>query len=228
VTGLGVLRRWCALAALVCAVVPAWAQSQRAQVTFAEKFEYPAVAVRREEEGLVRLRLTVATDGSVRGVQLLRTSGYRSLDRHAIFLAQAARGQAALDAQGKPVSSTIEVEPVYQLDPPIESRDDQGQPIEERVRRRVLRNYTAAVIRSAAKGGHAVAAASSTLGWPAGRRVLFQAEVLPMGSLQKIALLGSSGDAELDSLAYGALLETGSIPLAQPLEQPAIVQIELR
>jgi TonB family protein len=244
---------WCAIAwVLAPALAPALAQNppaiyvapmaptQKAQVQWPTPFDYPSLSTRYEEEGVVRLRITIAADGSVQNVWVQRTSGYRTLDRHALFRAQTAQGQAALDAKGQPMASTVEVEYVFQLEPAGESADDQRQAIDERVRRRVLRNYTEAVnaaawlARRAAATGQAVPTSPATnpspadLRWPTGRRAVFQAEVMPSGQMQKIALAQSSGDPRLDGLAYDALLRTRSIPLAQPIDGPITVQIELK
>jgi TonB family protein len=212
----------------VCAALPAWAQSQKAQLQWSQPYEFPRAAIIAEEEGLVRVRIAVAADCSVQGVQVLRSSGYRSLDRYTVFMAQTARCQPARDAQGQPVSGTLDMENLYRLDPPLESADDQRQPIDERVRRRVLRNYPFAVVRAAARAGSAVSTPHAEIRWPAGQRVVFQAEVLPVGSLRNISLLSSSGSADLDNLAYDSLLGTRSLPLAQPIDAPITVQIELK
>jgi TonB family protein len=205
--------------------------ARKAQLQWLEPFEYPAVATRGDEEGVARVRLTVAADGSVQSVQISRTSGYRSLDRHALFRGQTARGQAATDAQGNDIASTVELEIVYRLEPPHESAADQRQPIDERVRRRVLRFYAEAVAPAAAvtaKLTERPLAMTPEMRWPAGRRVILQAEVMPSGQMQKIALAQSSGDEALDRLAYDAAMRTRSIPLAQPIDGPITVQIELK
>ncbi len=220
------------------------APSQKAQVQWNTPFEYPAVATRYEEEGVARMRFTVAADGSVQNLQVQRTSGYRTLDRHALFRMQSAQAQAALDVNGQPMASTVELEIVFQLEPTSESADDQRQAIDERVRRRVLRHYVEAAqraessvaglaARAAAQGQNAGASSkpaplATQPRWPAGRRVVFQAEVLPNGQMQKITLAASSGEPNLDNLAYNALLRTRSIPLAQPIDGPTMVQIELK
>jgi TonB family protein len=203
-------------------------------VTWTGEFTYPPAALRTEQEGVVRLRYTVAADGSVQQVQLARRSGYRHLDRDALFRAQNAQATPALGAQGQPISLRVEVAHVYRLDPPEESAADQALPHEDRVRRRVLRHYSAAAAWHAARdtprtsGQPAVPVPPPKAVWPLGRRVVFTAEVMPDGRMQKIALHTPSGDETLDRVAYDAVLRTGSIPLAQPTDQAQTVLIELK
>lgn len=54
-----------------------------ARVTHAPSPGYPAAAMRRRESGEVMLRLHVGSNGRLRGVEILRSSGFRSLDRAA-------------------------------------------------------------------------------------------------------------------------------------------------
>jgi TonB family protein len=199
-------------------------------VTWTGEFTYPPAALRSEQEGVVRLRYTLAADGSVQQVQLARTSGYRHLDRDALFRAQSAQAVAARDAQGQPTSAVVEVAHVYRLDPPEESAADQALPIEARVRRRVMRQYSAAAAWHAAKasGQNVVPQPVPKATWPVGRRVVITAEVTPDGRLQKVAVLTPSGDDTLDRVAYDAVLRTTTIPLAQPADQPLTVLIELK
>lgn len=50
----------------------------------ARHFHYPAVARQRGWQGLVNLRVHIAPDGSLQQIGILRSSGYRMLDRAAL------------------------------------------------------------------------------------------------------------------------------------------------
>ena len=53
---------------------------------------YPAEALKRGEQGTVRIDLLMGTDGNVRAARVLRSSGYAELDQAALARAHALRG----------------------------------------------------------------------------------------------------------------------------------------
>ena len=75
---------------------------------------YPAEALRNQEQGSVRLRISVAADGSVADVQVLESSHSRALDRAAM---DAVRGWKFRPAthDGQPVASTLDVPVDFRL-----------------------------------------------------------------------------------------------------------------
>lgn len=74
---------------------------------FRQEPAYPERARRAGAEGVVGVRIGLAADGSVRQVELTRTSGSRLLDEAALAAARAStftparRGQAAVDAEAE-------------------------------------------------------------------------------------------------------------------------------
>lgn len=68
--------------------------------------DYPAAAIRREEEGAVTARLTVGRDGRVTGCTIIRSSGSAVLDSTTCQLAvRRFRFDPALDRSGGPVEA---------------------------------------------------------------------------------------------------------------------------
>ena len=63
---------------------------------------YPTIAVRLDQQGTTVLGFTVNTDGSVSGVQILKSSGHEMLDDAAIICASAWRYRPAFE-NGRPV-----------------------------------------------------------------------------------------------------------------------------
>ena len=59
--------------------------------------QYPAIAVRLNQEGTTTVRFTVNTDGSVSNVQVVSSSGHDALDQAAIRCASSWRYKPALD-----------------------------------------------------------------------------------------------------------------------------------
>ncbi len=80
-------------AALLAAIVitpsafaadPVWTGKVRKLI--AAKQSYPAPAQDRNEQGTATIKLNVAADGKLQSVELLQTSGSRTLDREAVTL----------------------------------------------------------------------------------------------------------------------------------------------
>ena len=69
---------------------------------------YPPEALRRNAGGLVRVRVTVASDGSVDRLELAESSGNRYLDRAAMEAVRRWRFQPAV-REGQPVSGDVVV-----------------------------------------------------------------------------------------------------------------------
>src|SRR5579875_755153 len=77
--------------------------------------EYPRSSLRNEEQGTVTYRFVVSPRGRVLKTIILRSSGFRDLDRAAEgALVQCAFRPASID--GQPVQSTMEVQYVWKLD----------------------------------------------------------------------------------------------------------------
>jgi protein TonB len=75
--------------------------------------DYPADAVRNEEEGTVRVRLSVGTDGRVTGCTVVGSSGSSSLDRATCSVLQRkARFTPAKDQNGNPIADTVMAPPI--------------------------------------------------------------------------------------------------------------------
>jgi protein TonB len=70
--------------------------------------DYPAAALRGEEQGATRFRLTVGPDGRVKDCAVTGSSGSSSLDATTCRLMRSrARFTPARDSQGNPVGDTI-------------------------------------------------------------------------------------------------------------------------
>ena len=70
--------------------------------------DYPADAVRREEQGVTRFRLTVSADGRVSDCTVTGSSGSTSLDSATCRLMKSrARFAPARDSDGRPTTDTI-------------------------------------------------------------------------------------------------------------------------
>ena len=71
--------------------------------------DYPAAALRAEEEGTTQVRLTVGPDGKVTKCQLSRSSGSVALDRATCRLLQRRwQFHPALDRKGRPATGRFE------------------------------------------------------------------------------------------------------------------------
>jgi protein TonB len=79
------------------------------------KPEYPKSSLRNEEQGTVTLRFTVGANGRLLKQQVLRSSGFRDLDRAARdALAQCYFRPASIQAQ--PVQSAMDLQYVWTLE----------------------------------------------------------------------------------------------------------------
>jgi protein TonB len=69
--------------------------------------DYPQNAIENDEQGTVRITLTIGANGRVSNCSVSKSSGSRSLDNATCSIAsRRARYQPAEDANGNPVSST--------------------------------------------------------------------------------------------------------------------------
>lgn len=69
--------------------------------------DYPTDAIRRDEQGVTGVRLTIGADGNVRDCAVTRSSGSASLDAAACAkMSQRARFKPATDANGDAVAGT--------------------------------------------------------------------------------------------------------------------------
>lgn len=77
--------------------------------------EYPKSSLRNEEQGTVTHRFVVSAGGRVLKTQIVRSSGYRDLDRASVeALSQCPFRPASID--GRPVQSTMDIQYVWRLD----------------------------------------------------------------------------------------------------------------
>lgn len=76
---------------------------------------YPEIARRLSEQGTVRLRLTIATDGSVTNAQIEQSSGSTDLDAAAVDWVKAHWRYKPATQNGQPVTSTTEAAVVFNL-----------------------------------------------------------------------------------------------------------------
>jgi protein TonB len=76
---------------------------------------YPAEALREQEQGTVRLNVSIDAQGVVQDVQLVESSHSRALDRAAIDAVREWKFHPATRA-GQPVASTIEVPLEFRLE----------------------------------------------------------------------------------------------------------------
>ncbi len=76
---------------------------------------YPAEALRAQEQGEVRLRVSIDALGGVADVQIAQSSGSRALDRAAMDAVRTWKFRPATQA-GQPVASTIDVPVDFRLD----------------------------------------------------------------------------------------------------------------
>ena len=76
---------------------------------------YPKSSLRNEEQGAVTLRFTIGADGRLLKQQIVRSSGFRELDRAAqIALMQCWFRPASI--KGQPVQSPMDIQYVWRLD----------------------------------------------------------------------------------------------------------------
>jgi TonB family protein len=77
---------------------------------------YPAISRRLREEGAVRLRLTIGTDGSVVAAEVLESSGYMRLDDAALnWVTRRWHYEPAMEGT-TPVESTAEATLIFKLE----------------------------------------------------------------------------------------------------------------
>lgn len=80
----------------------------------AERF-YPPIAIRLNQEGTTRLRVTVGTDGSVQTASVENSSGHDSLDQAAIRCAQSVFRYKPAMQNGQPIAASTLVDVVWSL-----------------------------------------------------------------------------------------------------------------
>jgi TonB family protein len=81
--------------------------------------DYPAEALRAEEEGSVGARLQVSREGRVEGCTVVQSSGSASLDSATCRLLVArARFTPARDQRGRRTTDTVPVRIVWRIPPP--------------------------------------------------------------------------------------------------------------
>jgi protein TonB len=73
------------------------------------KPEYPARAIRQEQEGKVVVRLHVLASGTVADAQVRSSSGHVLLDEAALNYLRRARFVPAQDRNGTPVDSSVQI-----------------------------------------------------------------------------------------------------------------------
>jgi len=79
------------------------------------KPEYPKPSLRNEEQGTVTIRFTIGANGRLLKQQLVRSSGFRDLDRAALIpLSQCYFRPASIG--GQPVQSPMEIQYVWVID----------------------------------------------------------------------------------------------------------------
>jgi protein TonB len=80
--------------------------------------DYPAAAIRGEEQGVTQVRLTVGPDGRIADCRLSRSSGSAALDRATCrILARRMRFHPALDRKGRLTAGSFEARIDWRLPP---------------------------------------------------------------------------------------------------------------
>ena len=79
------------------------------------RVDYPAEALRREQQGRVGYRLTIDESGKVTDCVVTSSSGFPLLDDATCRMALKAAFEPALDADGRPTSGTWQSTEVYSL-----------------------------------------------------------------------------------------------------------------
>jgi protein TonB len=75
--------------------------------------DYPSDALRNGDEGRVRAKLTIGTDGRVTNCSIIESSGTNSLDRTTCsILTRKARFTPATDSNGNPTTDTYTTPPI--------------------------------------------------------------------------------------------------------------------
>jgi TonB family protein len=79
--------------------------------------DYPAEALRNNEQGIVGFRLEVGVDGMVSGCTIIHSSGFASLDSATCrLLTERARFTPARSRRGKPVTDTVMARIVWRIE----------------------------------------------------------------------------------------------------------------
>lgn len=91
--------------------------SQPAAYAHNPKPPYPLLSRRLGEEGMVKLSVLVAADGSVAEVTVAKSSGYPRLDRAALETVQTTWRFAPARADGRPVAARVIVPIEFKLEP---------------------------------------------------------------------------------------------------------------
>ena len=77
--------------------------------------DYPASALRAEQEGTVGFELEIDETGRVTACRITRSSGFSSLDANTCRVTYRRKFRPALDASGKPVPAVGSATAVYTL-----------------------------------------------------------------------------------------------------------------
>lgn len=89
-------------------VVPGTPARPLNQMIWVTPDDYPTTALRREAEGLVRVRLVIDRAGFPNDCVLVASSGHEDLDTATcMLLRQRARFSPALDGDGRPTTGTV-------------------------------------------------------------------------------------------------------------------------
>lgn len=76
----------------------AWNKEVRKEIE--EKHSYPQTAINKGIQGRVKVRLTVSEAGTVKGIQIVESSGSEILDTEALYLATRLKNLPALPSNG--------------------------------------------------------------------------------------------------------------------------------
>jgi len=86
--------------------------------TYLSNDDYPAAALRAEEEGTTQVRLTIGPDGRVANCQISRSSGSNALDRATCrILQRRMKFHPALNRKGRPATGRFEARVSWRLPP---------------------------------------------------------------------------------------------------------------
>lgn len=115
-------RTWLALALSALAALPGCVSKTRPPrpvsplAAYLSNEDYPAAAIRAEEEGTTQVRLTVGPDGRISNCQISRSSGSPALDSATCrILPRRVRFHPALDRRGRPATGRFEARISWRL-----------------------------------------------------------------------------------------------------------------
>ena len=108
-------------------VFPARARANLASYVTAD--DYPAEAMRNEEQGLVAFRLYVGPDGRVVGCSVTSSSGSPSLDETTCSIMQRRARFTPAMMNGRPANDTVAARIRWQFAPEPEAAAEDGQPV---------------------------------------------------------------------------------------------------